>query len=445
MHIDPKAGIARYGPRSYKLRKHPSRVRVGVIGTSSTIELSQEWLVKNSEGVPGDEKHPEFPGFQPDRGFFSAIALDSGWVQQITQSELEEAINRRGPRDGFELTLHLLEEKLRLLAEGDQPPDYVLVGLPDDLLSAYASVEYMDDTLGQVHRDLRRAFKAAAMRYRIPTQILRQPTMEGKDRDQPSKIAWNFFTGMYFKGGGTPWAPTGLEPGTCYVGISFYRPLGSKFSTMQTSIVQAFDEQGEGLVLRGHEFEWDPNKEGSRSPHLTEQQAGTLIEMVLERYQQEMKQTPRRVVVYKTSQFWPAERDGMRTTLRNRVGRYDLLAMEGQSTARLIPPSKYPPLRGTRFSVGDLDFLYTTGFVAELGEFHGTHVPSPVRISDHVGQDTPRQQLVRETLILTKMNWNSAHLGGLWPITIRFSRLVGDIMREMPPNLDPLPQFKFYV
>lgn len=66
LHIDPKAGIARYGPRTYKLQKHPSRVRVGVIGTSRTIELSREWLTKNSEGVPGDEKHPEFPGFQSD-------------------------------------------------------------------------------------------------------------------------------------------------------------------------------------------------------------------------------------------------------------------------------------------------------------------------------------------------------------------------------------------
>jgi hypothetical protein len=68
--------------------------------------------------------------------------------------------------------------------------------------------------------------------------------------------------------------------------------------------VQAFDEHGEGLVLRGHDFEWDAEKEGSRSPHLTESQAYDLIQMVLARYRQEMKQTPRRVVVHKTSQYW---------------------------------------------------------------------------------------------------------------------------------------------
>jgi len=43
------------------------------------------------------------------------------------------------------------------------------------------------------------------------------------------------------------------------------------------------------------------------------------------------------------------------------------------------------------------------------------------------------------------MNMNSSRLGGLLPITIRFSRLVGDIMREIPPGRDPLPNFKFYM
>src|SRR5206468_402440 len=131
-----------------------------------------------------------------------------------------------------------------------------------------------------------------------------------------------------------------------------------------------------------------------------------------------MKQTPRRVVVHKTSQFWPDEREGFRAGLRGRVAHYDLLALQRQSTIRLITPSLYPPLRGTRFSVGNLDFLYTNGFIAELNEFHGMHVPSPLRISDQVGQDTSRDMLLKEILILTKLNWNSARLGGTLPITI---------------------------
>jgi hypothetical protein len=53
--------------------------------------------------------------------------------------------------------------------------------------------------------------------------------------------------------------------------------------------------------------------------------------------------------------------------------------------------------------------------------------------------------MLREILVLTKMNWNSSRLGGLMPITVKFARLVGEIMREIPPDVEPQPQQKFYM
>ena len=210
--------------------------------------------------------------------------------------------------------------------------------------------------------------------------------------------------------------------------------------------MQAFDEHGGGHILRGHESEWNPEKEGSRSPHLSEQQSSQLIDLVLERYERETGTRPTRVVVQKTSRYWLAERAGFVEALKPRTARYDLLALDGrQSHVRLITASKYPPLRGTRFCVGDLDVLYTTGFITSLNEFHGMHVPSPVRIADHIGQDTSRRQLLAELLTLAKLNWNSAGFAGKLPVTLRFAELVGDILKEIPADREPLPQFKFYI
>jgi hypothetical protein len=48
-------------------------------------------------------------------------------------------------------------------------------------------------------------------------------------------------------------------------------------------------------------------------------------------------------------------------------------------------------------------------------------------------------------MVLTKMNWNSANMAGLLPITLRFSRLVGDVLREVPPDREPQPKYKFYM
>lgn len=444
-HVDPKSGIARYGPRSLSSDRHPSEIRVGLIGTAQTIEVAQQWLETSAQGVPGNEDHPEFPGYQRDRGFFSSLKFSTDLSEQVTQTELREHLAIRSRRERFEALLAMLEDKLRLVSEKDHPPQYVVLGLPDDLYAKSATIDYRDASLGSVHRDFRRALKALAMKYRVPTQVLRQRTMEGRDPDLPSKIAWNYFTGLYFKAGGVPWSPTGLQPGTCFVGVGFYRPLGSENHCLQTSLVQAFDDHGEGLVLRGHDFEWDPEREGTRAPHLTAAAASDLISMVLARYESEMKQPPRRVVVHKTSRYWKDERAGFVEALTKRVGHFDLVALEREHEVRLLPENTYPPLRGTRFSVGEFDYLYTNGFISELQEFHGLHVPLPIRISDHVGQDTPRDQLLREVLTLTKMNWNSSRLGGFFPITLRFSSKVAEILREVPPDREPLPQFKYYV
>jgi hypothetical protein len=284
-HIDPKIGISRYGPKSFSpKRKHPDTVRIGFIGSADTIDTAKSWLKKTSEGVLCDEDHVEFPGYMEDRGFFSRLIFDQDWNGQLTQKEIDKILEKK-PKERFEFLLEILEEKLDLLSKKDQPPQYIIVALPDNIYGKCKGVDYRDQAKGLVHRDLRRAFKALAMKYQIPTQFLRQQTIDGREKDDPSKVAWNFFTGLYFKAGGIPWGPIGLTPGTCYVGIAFYRPLGSKFNSMQTSLVQAFDEHGDGLILRGPEFQWNSYRMNSRSPHLNDRDASNLINIVLDRYE----------------------------------------------------------------------------------------------------------------------------------------------------------------
>lgn len=444
-HIDPKYGLSCFGPYSrHDPDKHPASVKVGFIGSSESIATSQEWISRMAEGVMGNQLHVSFPGYTKEVAFGSELYFHPNWNATITRAELEALGRTKNSRQAFEATLATLEEKVATLARKDQPPSYIVLALPESVLKKSRVVDYYDPKAGKIHRDLRRAFKAMAMKYRIPTQLLRQETVTTDWGDYAPEVPWSFFSGLYFKAGGVPWAPVGLQPGTCYMGISFYRPLEA-IKNMRTSLVQAFDEHGQGLVLRGPEFLWAEDEEGTRSPHLTASMARTLVEMVLKQYKLEMGQPPQRIVVHKSSRYWPAEREGFEAALQDHVTHYDLIALEPQSQTRLIPPSKYPPLRGTRFKVEDIDYLYTTGFIAELSFFRGPHVPTPLQIADHIGFDTSRGDMMREILTLTKMNWNAAQLGGLLPITLRFSRLVSDIMREIPTDREPLPNFKFYM
>jgi hypothetical protein len=445
-HPDPKVGIPLYGPRSLNTVRHKSEVHVGFIGTGEAVSNALQFYAECAEGIDGDDDHAPFPGCQADLGFRCELKTDSNLVEPITRHESKEILGIRRQRERFEAMETLLYNKLDLLTRKDYPLDYIVLVLPQDLYKRCRVTDYFEKGKGEVHRDLRRAFKSMAMKFKKPTQILLETTTGLATKtlklDHKSVIAWNLFTGLYSKVDGLPWSPVGLPPSSCFIGISFFRPLGQT-STLRASVVQAFDENGEGLVLRGHDFQWDEKKEG-KSPHLSEELAGELIEMVLNLYKEERRgQMPQRVVVHKTSRYEPQEQAGFEAAL-SKVSQYDLVALSPSSEVRLIRAGQYPPLRGTAFTVGDTSYLYTSGYLPILGRYPHGHVPSPLQIADHVG-DTSRTQLLRESLVLTKMNWNSANFSGLMPITLRFSRLVGDILREVPAEQTPERKYKYYM
>lgn len=441
---DPKTGISLAGPFSAG-PAHPSEIHVRLIGTAQAMNDAAEWLVKSAQGVDGDDAHAPFPGTSQHVGFRFNVKATESAVGKITQAELRTVGGLKTSRQRFEAFLNLLDIKLRLVHDRGEPTDCIIIVLEDELYKKYRSVDYREGGR-HFHRDLRRAFKALAMRYGITTQLLRHTTVMrpygGRGLDHPATVAWNLFTGLYFKAGGAPWVPVGLPPGSCEIGVSFYRPLGDD-SSLCTSVVQAFDEHGDIFVLRGHSFPWDERHRG-RQPHLPAEQAGELIEMVLKRYGQERGgQQPQRVVVHKRSRFAPEERNGFLDALGSIES--DLVALRKADDVRLVRAGQYPPLRGTWYSIEDHSYLYTTGYLHHLARYPHGHVPAPLEIADHLRGDTPRTDILREILLLTKMNWNSAGYAETLPITLRFASLVGDILRELPDGVAPQPRYAFYM
>ena len=448
LHLCPKRGITLFFFFSLDIyNRHPESIRIGFVGSGETIDSALRWIESCSIGVTGDDYNYPFPGFKADRGFYSELSFDVDINEKLTVRELEFLSKpRMKKKERFEHTVDLVNDKLRLLAQKDRPPDYIVLALPDLLVKKSGRVDYFSKDDGNVHRDLRRAIKAMAMKYRIPTQILLQRTTEAKENskyvDHRSKCAWNFFTGLYYKSGGIPWMPTGLSSGTCYVGISFHRLSISKKSGYFSAVAQAFDEQGNGLILRGQDFIWDANKQGN-SPHMPANLASELVSLVLKRYTDELKYAPRRVVVHKTTEYWPEEREGLQSSL-SLVNQYDLVAVRPTEDIRILRDAKYPILRGSYVTIGDMHLLYTNGYLSCLQEFPYGHVPLPLKLTDHVG-DSAVRDILNEIMVLTKMNWNSANFAGLLPITLKFSTLVGEIMKEIPSDTEPLPQFKYYM
>ena len=458
-HIDIRFGLMNYGPLDAQSPLAPHKIRVGIVGTSATVTGVREWLERCAAGVmakqsPQPYLFPPFPGFGTDTTFAAKLVFADRLERTIHEREIIN-LARHG-RGLIEEAIELFLAEMRHLVESAQP--YVLVcALPWSLLDLMTSSD--DDSAenalggdkagsdagaseeGGDAPDFHHLLKARAMPFRTPIQLIKPSTYgnirrgQGDDQVQDEATrAWNFITALYYKAGGTPWRLT-RDPSdltTCYVGVAFYNTRDRE--TLSTSIAQVFNERGDGVIVRGAAA--TISKE-DRQPHLAEEDAYQLLVDALDLYRREHKNLPARAAAFKTSRHNAAELAGFQQAIADRgVDSFDLLSV-GSASAKLFRRGAYPPLRGTLLTLDDRDqILYTRGSVEFFSTYPGMYVPQPLAMRIDAG-DTTAKELARETLALTKMNWNNTQFDGHAPITIRAARQVGSILKYVGPD-DPL-------
>lgn len=229
-----------------------------------------------------------------------------------------------------------------------------------------------------------------------------------------------------------------MDPNTCFVGVSFFQQNTDTSFKMRTSLAQVFAGDGEAFVVRGLPFDWNQGK----TPHLPRDGAEALMKLIIDRYK-EMRgqQPPQRVVIHKTSKFYEDEREGFIAGLSG-VRRYDLVSVQKVGT-RFFREGGYPPLRRTYAQCGNGHFLYTLGYIPELGTYPKGYVPEPWYLIDHHGDTTPRR-LFKEILALSKMNFNNVDFADGDPITTRFAQRIGEILAYMKEGEED-KHYRFYM
>jgi hypothetical protein len=479
LFTDPKEGLRDGGPFDLRFgAARADKVNVGLVGPADMIERAMQWFKRAEAGFPADSGtagYPAFPGFE--NVFRAKLTVDSRWVVAFAgeRNELAKALNETSPKIRFELVLNAYQSGIRRLAQLDTTrPDVVICCLPDDLLMKCRTVnrvlskeekkaaaalkkrkasrqmdlldlmlpveEQAEDLL---FRDFRRALKARAMRERMPIQIATDELLvDERAKQQPCTRAWNSFVGLYYKSGGIPWRLKLEGPETCFVGISFHHVKTTQRHLVKSSIAQAFSSQGEGFALRGGDVEYD-EKQG-RNVHLTQEQAHQLGRDILEEYRDRTGGIPLRVVLHKTSGYSEKESLGFREAL-NDVPVVELINIMDTSF-RLVRFGAYPPKRGTLCTINGVEaYLFTTGFMPELGTYPGAHIPTPAQIIGEGAFDV--EQAAKDILGLARMNWNTASTTGGLPVTLMFARRVGGIMSEYGQQTSEKPpsSFRFYM
>ncbi|MGZ3657883.1 MAG: argonaute/piwi family protein [Bdellovibrionota bacterium] len=469
LSVDPKTGIATFGPWGSDGEAAQKQIRLGIIGTGETISAAVNWLDRcRTEVVPGDPDvdsilFPAFPGLEDEKGFNCRLDFPQRLQEILTPAEVARCSAAPNRDTAVNVMGSIIKARLEALAEKDSPPDVVLIALPEEVRKAagggrsparkqktkkvketqqltFLDLPPPEQQPIQVSRTLHRVIKAEGMRAGLPTQLAWPSTFLGGDVQDDATRAWNFCTALYYKAGGVPWRVTGLAKDTCYIGITFYKPLNNP-SQLQTSMAQAFSDRGDGIILRGESFEWDSRTQGE--PHLSQESAYRLIASVIEQYSKHLRRAPARVVVHKSSSFSPDELKGMREALGN-IPYHDFLSV-GRSNVRFLRMGEEPPLRGTVIEIAPKRYvMYTGGYVPFFRVYPGLRIPSPLLVNHQCGSGAITD-ILQETLALTKLNWNAASFATANPITVDFSNNVGLILSELPEEVQPRPHYRFYM
>ncbi|MDA8047540.1 MAG: hypothetical protein M0Z30_20295 [Actinomycetota bacterium] len=468
-HVDPRFGVADYGPVDFGTTRAPAEIRLGMIGPSDGLDGTRRWLERCRNGIPAKatDRSPrlfrDFPGFDTSVTFRSTLVFDDSLTRTIPNRSLSKAIARSGALATVDAVELYAAEAADLAATNRC--DVILCARPDDLedheLSPQAEHESLDSASIEVESqavDFRDLLKARLLATSPPLQLIRSSTWDpsrakltqsGRHRGSPRQMqdeatrAWNIHTALYYKAGGTPWrlVRRSSDLSTLYVGVSFFHTTDR--DSVHTSVAQVFNERGDGVVVRGGPA---ARRKDDRQPHLSEDDAYGLLSEALAVYRREHRTFPARVALHKTSEFDDAEVRGFEAAVDAfAIEHIDLVWVQSSEKLRLFRNGDHAVLRGTLVELEEQRAaLFTRGTIDFYRLYPGMYVPVPLGL--HVAMaEHSIFQLAEEILALSKMNWNQSQLDGRMPITLRASARVANVLKHVSAGSPVASRYASYM
>jgi len=491
MDIDPKRGLSLYGP--IDSGDTIQTIRVGIISDSKGIQnLTTCLSYLNDNPVYGVGDQPfttlTFPGFV--KAFKSRLILSDRFNEELPNKEVLRIIGIENPNLRIRRAAELYVKKSSSICDKVVVPDVIICHKTEEIertceerrihgltkeerkkaeeikkkvethrILAPLNKDTKDFIDMVIKADFRRIIKSAVTQEQnvVPVQILKQSTLESLNcamkipnipmekhrKEDPSTIAWNLSVGIYHKANHFPWRVGNLNPGSCYVGISFFIDQTTYERNMFASLAQVFTDTGEGMVVRGDSFRWDTRKR--RQPHMGISSAHALLEKALQLYRKHHNdQLPNRVVIHKSSRFTNEEVKGFLSASID-VPRYDYVALTSGRDVFFYRNGDNAVLRSTFIPLpGNSCLVYTGGYAPYLKSYFGPRIPRPLEIAQHYG-DSPLKTLAKEIIALTRLDWNTTRYSLSVPITLKFAQRVGKILGVVKQGQKIQHQYRFFM
>lgn len=479
---DPHDGLSLFGPYDTDMPSHPRNLTYALIGTEpgiSAFALFSEALGRaqyiRSEDTGKRRLWPVYPGFEAV--FHCAWPSIPATTASIAEKELLEHSRHRDPSKRAYMVVSAYLDKIRILSRRDEHFDFFVCVVPEEIWQNCRPLSHPTDAIGsnisrkerqmrslgqlslvdnsgseyRMSTDFRRQIKARSMEFRVPIQIVRASTLR-VDNDSSeqrrgltclSDRAWNLSTALYYKAGGKPWRLATAREGVSYVGLAFRRADTSIRGRTAVCAAQMFIDSGDGIVFLGEYGPWYSPQDNSF--HLNRKSAESLLKGVISTYRDMDGRPLNEIFLHSRSEISTDEFRGYVAACPEGVKAIGIRVRPDWNGVRLFREGTRPVVRGTFLPINkSTGFLWTSGFKPEIGTYDGWEVPVPLRIDiQHGSADI--EQVGRDILGLTKLNYNACKLGSSLPVTVGFSNAVGEILVSNPAIKQYLPQFKYYI
>ena len=482
---DPHDGLTLFGPSDLKKsQSKPKSISYAVVGTEEGISSFEKMISALQKPIFPEEKlnkeiWPPFPGFETV--FSTELPLEPIWKHFLNKEDLvKTSLQNDKHKRAFEVVTKYLDKISLSSTKRDEKIDVIICIVPDEIYKNCkpesrvidgwgdkpSSKELKNYKKGQFSLfsnnqnigiynfsvDFRRQLKARAMKHKIPIQIIRESTLSlEKDENDFKKRklttlsdrAWNLSTTLYYKAGGRPWKLSTARDGVCYIGVAFKKKDNSSSSKMATCAAQMFLNSGEGVIFLGDEGPWYSQVRGQF--HLTKDAAKGLLQGILKSYSMLEGKELKEIFVHSRSEVNKEEMEGYMEACPKGVKLVVIRVRIERDGLKLFRNGTRPVMRGTFLKVNEKSgFLWGSGFKPCLGVYDGWEIPVPLKINILQGS-SQIEQVAKDILGLTKLNYNTCKLGDSEPVTIKFSDAVGEILVSNPNVKEIMPQFKYYI